>query len=67
MTGRPFRDHRQAALALLAHFPDLDRKAAGFLGHCCVDTELTLRQGNWLAKLLDYYGLPPFAGGGGNG
>ena len=64
MTDRPFSHHRQAALALLSECPDLQHKAAGFLGHVCVAPELTDRQRHWLSKLLDRYGLAPLAAGG---
>ena len=59
MSTAPFKDHRQAALALLSEFPDLPRKPAGFLGHVCVETSLSDGQRDWLQKLLDRYGLPP--------
>lgn len=62
MTGQAFYHHRQAALALLADFPDkLTRHAAGFLGHCCITPELTGAQRDWLDKLLTSSGLPPLA------
>ena len=62
-----FGTHRQAALALLSECPDLSHKAAGFLGHVCVAFTLTEKQRAWLDKLLDSYGLPALAAGGGNG
>ena len=61
MSVSPFRHHRQAALALLSQCLNLPRKAAGFLGHVCVDPELTDGQRGWLVRLLDQYGLPPLA------
>lgn len=59
--SKPFRHHRDAALALLSQCRDLSRNEAGFLGHACVALGLTERQVAWLAKLLDRHGLPPLA------
>lgn len=59
--GHPFEHHRQAALALLNAFPDLSRKEAGFLGHMCVASEMSIKQRDWLAKLLRRHDLPPLA------
>lgn len=61
MRAAPFQHHRQAALALLTNCPDLPRKPAGFLGHMCVEVELSHGQRHWLAQLLDRHGLPPLA------
>jgi len=63
VTEQPFKHHRQAALALLVHCPDLPHKAAGFLGHVCVAPALSLKQRDWLVKLLARYGQPPLAEG----
>jgi hypothetical protein len=63
MTEQPFEHHRQAALALLNHRPDLPHKAAGFLGHVCVAPILSERQRDWLLKLLKRYGQPPLVQG----
>jgi hypothetical protein len=63
MSRNAFPHHRQAALALLNQFPDLQHKAAGFLGHVAVAPALTDRQHRWLVKLLERHGLPPLAGG----
>lgn len=64
MTGNGFSHHRLAALALLGQRPDLQHKAAGFLGHVCIAPVLTDRQRNWLVKLLQRYELPPLIDGG---
>lgn len=65
MTERPYPDHRQAALALLARNHRLNRKAGQFLGQIAVDpSPLSERQADWLAKLLERTGLPPLAEGG---
>jgi len=64
MTERAFSHHRQAALALLSHHPDLSHKEAGFLGHVCVASALSERQRDWLEKLLARRGLPALADGG---
>lgn len=61
MSTSPFKHHRDAALALLSRCRDLTRKAAGFLGHVCVEPELSDGQRDWLEKLLDRHGLPPLA------
>ena len=61
MSAPAFKHHREAALALLNKCADLPRKAAGFLGHVCVDLALTDGQRDWLGKLLDRHGLPPLA------
>lgn len=57
MTRQAFSHHRQAALALLSRCPDLPHKTAGFLGHVCVAPELSQRQRQWLASLLERRGL----------
>ncbi len=64
MTKQPFPNHRQAALSLLTHCPNLSHKEAGFLGHVCVATGPSERQLAWLTKLLDRKGLPPLEKGG---
>lgn len=54
-----FPDHRQAALALLNGGCRLTRKAGQFLGQLAVDpAPMSDKQHDWLAKLLDKYGLP---------
>ena len=63
MTKPPFPPHRPAALALLSERPDLSHKEAGFLGHVCVAPGLSVKQRDWLAKLLDRHGQPPLAEG----
>jgi hypothetical protein len=63
MSKGGFPHHRQAALALLNECPDVQHKAAGFLGHCCVTPDLSDRQHRWLVKLLERHGLPPLAEG----
>jgi hypothetical protein len=64
MSRNAFAHHREAALALLNQCPDLQHKAAGFLGHVVVARELTDRQRHWLMKLLERHDLPPVAEGG---
>lgn len=61
VAGQPFTHHREAALAILSACPDLTHKAAGFLGHVCVEPALSERQRDWLVKLLDRSRLPPLA------
>lgn len=60
----PFPNHRAAALALLQHCPAIPHKTAGFLGHVCVALDLSVKQRDWLVKLLDGHGLPQLAEGG---
>jgi hypothetical protein len=57
--AEPFKRHRDAALALLAHGPNITRKAASFLGHLCVDQAITAPQRKWLVQLLEQNGLSP--------
>jgi hypothetical protein len=65
MTEATFPHHRMAALALLNGDTPLSRKAGQFLGQIAVDpTLLSQLQADWLSKLLDKAGLPPFAVGG---
>ena len=64
MTPEPFKHHRDAALTLLNRFPDLSHREAGFLGHACVEPELSLKQRNWLDGLLERRELPPLVTGG---
>jgi hypothetical protein len=59
----PFATPRQAALAVLTKFPDLQHKTAGFLGHVCVADRLTDKQHRWLVSILEKRGLPPLADG----
>ncbi len=62
MTDAPFTNHRAAALALLSGDYSFTRKAAQFLGQIAVDsTSLSQLQREWLAKLLNTAGLPPFS------
>ena len=64
MTNSPFRNHREAALALLNGGYRLSRKAGQFLGQLAADaTPMTASQAGWLAKLLERAGLPPLAEG----
>ena len=59
MTNSPFRNHREAALALLNGSYRLSRKAGQFLGQLAADpTPMTASQAGWLAKLLERAGLP---------
>ena len=64
MSSAPYTHHRAAALALLNQCPNLNRKAAGFLGHACVDPSLSRDQHKYLAGLLARNGLPELAAGG---
>ena len=61
MTNNPYPHHRLAALELLQACPDLPHKTAGFLGHVCVASELSVRQRDWLLKLLERNDLPSLA------
>lgn len=55
----PFRNHRDAALALLNGSSRLSRKAGQFLGQLVVDpSPMSEAQRAWLAKLLEKAGLP---------
>lgn len=59
MAEQLFRNHREAALALLHANQKLTRKAGQFLGQIAVDdTPMTSAQSEWLAKLLERSGLP---------
>ncbi len=65
MTDAPFRNHRDAALALLNGKSRLSRKAGQFLGQLVVDpSPMSEAQADWLGKLLQKAGLPPLAGEG---
>ena len=64
MTDLPFRHHRNAALTLLTERPDLSHKEAGFLGHVAVAQVLSVKQHQWLVKLLSRHGLPQLTEGG---
>ena len=65
MTNSLFRNHRDAALALLTSTQLFSRKAGQFLGQLVVDpTPMSEAQANWLAKLLERASLPPLAEGG---
>jgi hypothetical protein len=63
MIKRPFNHHRQAALSMLNECLTLSHKEAGFLGNVCVAPILSNRQLDWLSKLLERNGLPPFSVG----
>ena len=58
MADAAFTHHRAAALAMLSAFPELSHKEAGFLGHVCVAHELSVKQREWLVKLLARAGQP---------
>ena len=62
----PFSNHRDAALALLTdHHRKLNRRCGQFLGQLAVeDFDLSDKQADWLAKLLERAGLPSLASGG---
>ena len=65
MTDGPFKNHRDAALALLTSTQLLSRKAGQFLGQLVVDpTPMSEAQASWLGKLLERAGLPLLAEGG---
>ena len=65
MIDKPYSNHRQAALALLNHRQNLSHKEAGFCGHVCVTQALSVRQSDWLTKLLIRHGMSAFAKEGG--
>jgi hypothetical protein len=55
-----FRNHREAALALLNTDARLTRKAGSFCGQLAVDrTPMSDAQRDWLDTLLERAGLPP--------
>lgn len=58
MDNLPFKHHRGAALALLNKCPTLSHKEAGFLGHVSVAPDLSVKQADWLTKLLAKHDLP---------
>lgn len=62
----PFPTPRDAALALLNnHHRNLNRRCGQFLGQIAVeDFDLSGKQADWLAKLLERADLPPLADGG---
>ena len=65
MTEGPFKNHRDAALALLTNTQPLNRKAGQFLGQLIVDPkQMSEAQASWLSKLLERADLPPLAEGG---
>ena len=65
MTDGPFKNHRDAALALLTSMQLFSRKAGQFLGQLAVDsTPMSEAQASWLAKLLERAGLPSLSEGG---
>ncbi len=64
MSERPFRHHRDAALALLIRVPNIPHKEAGFLGHVCAADALSEKQLAWLVYLLARHDLPPLSEGG---
>ena len=60
----PFKEHRLAALAILNSGKRQTRKAGQFLGQLVFDpSPMTPSQSEWLAKLLERCGLPPFVEG----
>ena len=63
---RPFKSHRDAAMALLTdHHRKQNRRSGQFLGQIAVeDFDLSDKQADWLAKLLERADLPPLANGG---
>ena len=65
MKRRPFKSHKDAALALLNHGEArLTRKAGSFLGQCvCDPTPLTDLQRDWLVTLLARAELPELVDG----
>ena len=67
MTEHPFPNHRTAALALLTQCTTLSHKEAGFLGHVSVAPDLSVKQADWLTKLLAKHDLPSFEMENGNG
>lgn len=67
MDNQIFKKHRDAALALLNKCATLSHKEAGFLGHVSVAPDLSVKQADWLTKLLAKHDLPPFEMESGNG
>jgi hypothetical protein len=67
MDNIPFKHHRDAALVLLNNCPNLSHKEAGFLGHVSVASDLSVKQADWLTKLLTKHDLPTLEKGNGNG
>lgn len=64
MVDQGFCNHREAALAVLYANPKLSRKEGGFLGQIAADpSPLTVKQAEWLKKLLERAGLAPQASG----
>lgn len=60
MTNLVFRDHREAALALLNGHYRLTISAGRFLGQIAVvSTPLSKKQNDWLSTLLARGALPP--------
>lgn len=58
-----FTCHRAACLAVLNSGITLTRKAGQFLGgEYASETALSEKQRDWLSKLLERAGLPPFDG-----
>jgi len=63
--GKPFKDHRPAAMALLTSGADLRPREGQFLGGVAFDANpLTEKQASWLAILLQKHGHPPLVEGG---
>lgn len=59
-TQSHYADHRDAALAVLTHGENVNRKSGQFCGQLAVDpTPLSDKQRNWLTKLLNENRLPP--------
>lgn len=60
MSGSLFRNHREAAMAVLTSGAPLRRNEGQFLGGVAFDTgPLTEKQARWLDILIDRYGVEP--------
>ncbi|MDB5725788.1 MAG: hypothetical protein JWQ16_2542 [Novosphingobium sp.] len=63
MTVARFRNHREAAMALLTSGAPLSRKEGQFAGGCAFDDgTLSEKQLRWMDILLDRYGVEPDTG-----
>ncbi len=60
MSADRFRDHREAAMAVLTSGAQLRRTEGQFLGGCAFDDGLlSEKQARWLDILIDRHGVEP--------